>query len=256
MLGAIVGDIIGSRYEFNNTRDFDFPLFSDGCSYTDDTICTVAIGYALMEGISYEESLRSWCSMFPHPMGGYGGSFAQWVNSNNPQPYNSFGNGSAMRVSPVAWWFDNLADVQHEAEKTALPTHNHPEGIKGAVATATAIFLARKYGKSEMMLAMTQFYPQWVEPLIGKNKFDETCQGTMPVVFGIINKANSFEDAIRYAILVGGDSDTIGAIVGSIAEAIWGIPEAIANIAIGFLPNLIESNVAEFYKHLTKRQYG
>lgn len=256
MLGAIVGDIIGSRYEFNNTRDFDFPLFSDGCSYTDDTICTVAIGYALMEGISYEESLRSWCSMFPHPMGGYGGSFAQWVNSNNPQPYNSFGNGSAMRVSPVAWWFDNLAEVQLEAEKTALPTHNHPEGIKGAVATATAIFLARKHGKSGMLAAMSQFYPQWVEPLLGANAFDETCQGTMPVVFGIINKANSFEDAIRYAISVGGDSDTIGAIVGSIAEAVWGIPEAIANIAIGFLPNLIESNVAEFYKHLTKRQYG
>lgn len=141
-----------------------------------------------------------------------------------------------MRVSPVAWWFDTLEVVQAEAEKTAIVTHDHPEGIKGAVATATAIFLARKYSKKDMLLAMTQYYPTWVEPLLGHNRFDETCQGTMPVVFGIINKANSFEEAIRYAIAVGGDSDTIGAIVGSIAEAIWGIPEEIYNQVIKYLP--------------------
>ncbi len=256
MLGAIVGDIVGSRFEFDNTDDYNFTLFTDRCSYTDDTICTMAIGYALVNGISYEESLRSWCGMFPAPMGSYGGSFARWLASDNPQPYNSYGNGSAMRVSPVAWWFDNLDDVQREAEKTALPTHNHPEGIKGAVAIATAIFLARKHGKDAMLAAMTQYYPQWVEPLLGRNKFDETCQGTMPVVFGIISKANSFEEAIRYAIAVGGDSDTIGAIVGSIAEAIWGIPKVISDCAICFLPALIESNVAEFYKLLVQRRNG
>lgn len=256
MIGAMVGDIVGSRFEFNNTNDLHFELFTEECSFTDDSICTLAIGYALVSGISYGESLRSWCAMYPTPMGAYGGSFARWLASDNPQPYNSFGNGSAMRVSPVAWWFDTLEDVQREAEKTALPTHNHPEGIKGAVATATAIFLARKYGKEAMLAAMTEFYPQWVEPLLGRNKFDETCQGTMPVVFGIINKANSFEEAIRYAIAVGGDSDTIGAIVGSIAEAIWGIPKVISDVALGFLPNLMESNVAEFYKTLIERRNG
>lgn len=256
MIGAIVGDIVGSRFEFNNTNDFNFELFTDECSFTDDSICTLAIGYALVYGISYEESLRSWCGYYPDPMGSYGGGFALWLASDHPKPYNSYGSGSAMRVSPVAWWFDNLDDVQREAEKTALPTHNHPEGIKGAVATATAIFLARKHGKAAMLSAMTEYYPQWVEPLLGRNKFDETCQGTMPVVFGIINKANSFEEAIRYAVAVGGDSDTIGAIVGSIAEAIWGIPKAISDCAIGFLPLLMESNVAEFYKSLIQRKNG
>lgn len=256
MIGAMVGDIVGSRFEFNNTNDYDFTLFTDECSFTDDTICTMAIGYALVNGIGYGESLRSWCGLFPAPMGAYGGSFARWLASDNPQPYNSYGNGSAMRVSPVAWWFDNLDDVQREAEKTALPTHNHPEGIKGAVATATAIFLARKHGKDAMLAAMTQYYPRWVEPLLGRNKFDETCQGTMPVVFGIISKANGFEEAIRYAIAVGGDSDTIGAIVGSIAEAIWGIPKVISDCAIGFLPALIERNVTEFYDSLVLRRNG
>lgn len=256
MIGAMVGDIVGSRFEFNNTNDPNFTLFTDECSFTDDSICTLAIGYALVNGISYEESIRSWCSMFKYPMGGYGGSFARWLTSDRPQPYNSYGNGSAMRVSPVAWWFDTLEDVQREAEKTALPTHNHPEGVKGAVATATAIFLARKHGKSAMLAAMTEFYPQWVEPLYGRNKFDETCQGTMPVVFGIINKANGFEEAIRDAIAVGGDSDTIGAIVGSIAEAIWGIPKVISDAALGYLPAIMESNVAEFYKTLIERRNG
>ena len=135
MIGAIIGDIVGSRFEFNNTDDLNFELFTDECSFTDDSICTLAIAYALVSGISYEESLRFWCSSYPNPMGAYGGSFARWLASSNPKPYNSFGNGSAMRVSPVAWWFDNLDNVQREAEKTALPTHNHPEGIKGAVAT-------------------------------------------------------------------------------------------------------------------------
>lgn len=254
MIGAIIGDIVGSRFEFNNTDDLNFELFTDECNFTDDSICTLAIAYALVSGISYEESLRFWCSSYPNPMGAYGGSFARWLASSNPKPYNSFGNGSAMRVSPVAWWFDNFDDVQREAEKTALPTHNHPEGIKGAVATASAIFIARKHGKDAMLESMKKFYPQWVNPAPGSNKFDETCQGTMPVVFGIINTANSFEEAIRYAIAVGGDSDTIGAIVGSIAEAVWGIPKAISDAALGFLPNLMASNIAKFYESLAQRQ--
>ena len=130
MLGAMIGDIAGSKYEFNNTFDYDFEMFGEGCDFTDDTICTVAIADAILNGRSYQESLLDWCRRYPSPKGAYGGRFAGWIRSLDPQPYNSFGNGSAMRVSPVAWLFDDLSQILEEAEKTALPTHNHPEGIK------------------------------------------------------------------------------------------------------------------------------
>ena len=237
MIGAIIGDIVGSRFEFDNTNDFDFELFAEDCAYTDDSICTVAVADAAMNGVAYGDVLHSWCRRYPNPMGGYGCSFAQWVASNNPRPYNSFGNGSAMRVASIGWLFDTLQLVEEEAAKSAVPTHNHPEGIKGAVATASAIFLARTIGKEGMLDKIRELYPNWQEPLISENDFDETCQGTMPIVFGIINKANSFEQAIRYAIAVGGDSDTIGAIVGGIAEAIWGVPEQIQIEAMRYLPD-------------------
>ena len=149
MLGAIIGDIAGSKYEFNNTFDYDFEMFGEGCDFTDDTICTVAIADAILNGRNYQESLLDWCRRYPSPKGAYGGRFARWICSLNPQPYNSFGNGSAMRVSPVAWLFDDLSQVLEEAEKTALPTHNHPEGIKGAKAVAHAIWYFRKSRFSE-----------------------------------------------------------------------------------------------------------
>ena len=149
MLGAMIGDIAGSKYEFNNTFDYDFEMFGEGCDFTDDTICTVAIADAIQNGRSYQESLLDWCRRYPSPKGAYGGRFALWIRSLDPQPYNSFGNGSAMRVSPVAWLFDDLSQVLEEAEKTALPTHNHPEGIKGAKAVAHAIWHFRKSRFSE-----------------------------------------------------------------------------------------------------------
>ena len=149
MLGAMIGDIAGSKYEFNNTFDYDFEMFGEGCDFTDDTICTVAIADAILNGRSYQESLLDWCRRYPYPKGAYGGRFAGWIRSLDPQPYNSFGNGSAMRVSPVAWLFDDLSQVLEEAEKTALPTHNHPEGIKGAKAVAHAIWHFRKSRFSE-----------------------------------------------------------------------------------------------------------
>ena len=249
MIGAIIGDIVGSRFEFNNTDNFDFKLFAKGCAYTDDTICTIAVADAALKGEDYGESLHRWCRRYPNPMGSYGFSFARWVASNNPQPYYSFGNGSAMRVSAIGWLFDTLEQVEEDATKSALPTHNHPEGIKGAVATASAIFLARIQGKESMLEAMRSYYLQWKEPRLGENPFDETCQGTMPVVFGIIDKANSFEEAIRYAIAVGGDSDTIGAIVGGIAEAIWGVPEWMQAEALRYLPYDMTVVVNELYHH-------
>ena len=247
MLGAIVGDVIGSRYEFNNTRNYNFELFGNDTSFTDDTICTVAIMDALLTGSRYDERLLQWCREFPCPMGGYGGSFAAWIRSESPYPYNSFGNGSAMRVSPVAWAYDRLEDVKEEAEKTAMCTHNHPEGIKGAVATAHAIWHFRMHrirsrmmnmgdpGAKSFIQAMNEYYPGFMDQEFTPGKFDETCQGTVPLCLKIVAKATDFEDAIRRAISWGGDSDTIGAIVGSIAEARWGIPDRIYSITLSYL---------------------
>ena len=247
MIGAIIGDVIGSRFEFNNTRDYHFNLWDDSCSYTDDTICTLAIADAILTGESYKSKLLEWCNTYPHPMGAYGGRFAQWIHSEDPQPYNSFGNGSAMRVSPVAWAFNDLEDVKREAEKTAAVSHNHPEGIKGAVAVAHAIWLFRTgWGKSlrEWCDTMQQYYPGFESQHFEQGKFDETCQGTVPLCLQIICQATDFEDAIRRAISFGGDSDTIGAIVGSIAEARWGIPQQIIDYVMEFLDPRMREQLA------------
>ena len=267
MLGAIIGDIVGSKYEFNNTFDYDFEMFGGGCDFTDDTICTVAIADAILNGRSYQESLLDWCRHYPSPKGAYGGRFTAWIRSLNPQPYNSFGNGSAMRVSPVAWLFDDLSQVLEEAEKTALPTHNHPEGIKGAKAVAHAIWYFRKSKFSEeskdseneetkglknenakaskdenetiqgFMSIARSYYEDFDTRDYPKGKFDETCMDAVPLSFYILSKATSFEDAIRLAISHGGDSDTIGAIVGSIAEARFGIPQDMKEKALNYLPD-------------------
>ena len=256
MLGAIVGDVIGSRFEFNNTRNYNFELFSNESSFTDDTICTIAIMDAIMSGCSYQEKILEWCRQFPHPMGGYGVSFAQWIRSEDPQPYNSFGNGAAMRVSPVAWAFDDLEDVKREAEKTASVSHNHPEGIKGAVAVAHAVWLYRQLRERAIRLRihttnaiafieeMNDYYPGFMDHEYTPGKFDETCQGTVPLCFKIIAESTDFEDAIRRGISFGGDSDTIGAIVGSIAEARWGIPQQIIDIVTEFLDPRMREQLA------------
>ena len=267
MLGAMIGDIAGSKYEFNNTFDYDFEMFGEGCDFTDDTICTVAIADAILNGRSYQESLLDWCHRYPSPKGAYGGRFAGWIRSLDPQPYNSFGNGSAMRVSPVAWLFDDLPQVLEEAEKTALPTHNHPEGIKGAKAVAHAIWYFRKSKFSEgskdseneetkrlnnenakaskdenetiqgFMSIARSYYEDFDTRVYPKGKFDETCMDAVPLSFYLLSQASSFEDAIRLAISHGGDSDTIGAIVGSIAEARFGIPQEMKEKALSYLPD-------------------
>lgn len=225
MLGAIIGDIVGSRFEFNNTDSKDFELFTKECDFTDDTICTIAIADALISGKSYKDSVKYWCNKYPNPKGSYGGRFFQWVHSDNPKPYDSFGNGSAMRVSPVSWWFNDKETILLEAEKTAIISHNHPEGIKGAQCIALAIFMLRqKTDKETFIEVMNNYYPNFHKNIYPKGVFDETCQGTVPVCLQILLNSNSFEDAIRSAIAWGGDSDTIGAIVGSMAEAKWGVP--------------------------------
>ena len=279
MLGAMIGDIAGSKYEFNNTFDYDFEMFGGGCDFTDDTICTVAIADAILNGRNYQESLLDWCRRYPSPKGAYGGRFAQWIRSLDPEPYNSFGNGSAMRVSPVAWLFDDLSQILEEAEKTALPTHNHPEGIKGAKAVAHAIWYFRKSNFSEdykdseneetkglknenakaskdenetiqgFMSIARSYYEDFDTRVYPKGKFDETCMDAVPLSFYLLSQASSFEDAIRLAISHGGDSDTIGAIVGSIAEARFGIPQEIKDRAIDYLPK----DMKEIYRSFSEK---
>lgn len=268
MLGAIIGDKAGSRFEFNPTNNYDFEFFTDECSFTDDTICTVAVADALLRRRDYGESIHEWCRRYPHPMDGYGASFRKWVESDNPQPYNSFGNGAAMRVSPIGMWFDDWQDAYREAEKSAACSHNHEWGIRGAKAISYAVLFAvggfdGVSTKEEMERDIKDLV---VESLADndfdcgicyedyKNKFDETCQVTVPVALDIIYKSESFEDAVRKAVSLGGDADTLGAIVGSIAEHIWGIPTWMIEKALGYLPDEMRTVVEEFYNTCESRE--
>lgn len=255
MLGAIIGDIVGSRFEFRNTDSEDFDLFTEDCSFTDDSICTMAVADAILRGAGYGDSLRKWCRNYPYPVGGYGISFAHWVRSDNPQPYNSFGNGSAMRVSPVGFWFDDAASVLSEAGKSASVTHNHPEGIKGAQVIAMCIYMLRNgAGKAQIEKYVRREYgglPSF-EPF--SNPFDETCMNAVPVSVSCFLHSTDFESAVRNAITVGGDSDTIGAITGSLAEAMYGIPHDIRRSALSYLTDDMLRIVENFYKKLNHHE--
>lgn len=251
MLGAIIGDIVGSRFEFNNVKSKSFKLFTKECSFTDDTICTVAVADAILSGKSYRDSVHEWCSKYPNPMGGYGGSFAQWVHSDDPQPYYSFGNGSAMRVSPIGLYYHTADSVLLEAKKSAEITHDHPEGIKGAQVTAMCVFMSRwgfttdditKYAVSEYG-EIPKFVPF-------SNPFNETCMNAVPVSVSCVLNSTCFEEAIRNAMIVGGDSDTIGAITGGIAEAMYGVPGDLKDIAMSYLPDEMKRVINRFYSEL------
>ncbi len=261
MLGAIIGDIVGSRWEFNSTNDYNFKWLSEENDFTDDTICSVAVADALLHGRDFGESIHDWCNRYPNPKGGYGGRFAQWVHSENPQPYNSFGNGSAMRVSPVARWYKYIDEMLDAAAATALPSHNHDEGIKGAQTVALAIFRALQFGKQapehidEILDECVQFsgYNINIKKIDVINRFDETCQGTVPVALWIIGISNNFEDAVRKAVSLGADADTLGAIVGSIAEAIWGIQEETKQEIFEYLPAEIKEVIGQFYESIKEK---
>lgn len=258
MLGAIIGDIVGSRWEFNPSNDYNFEWLSQENGFTDDSICTVAVADALLHERDFGESIHDWCNRYPNPKGGYGGRFAQWVHSDNPQAYGSYGNGSAMRVSPVGWFPFSREEVLEVAKKTAICTHSHPEGVKGAQTVALAIFTAlqqRAHGAKarevvEVVLKDCLEFSGYSidirkEDVI--NRFDETCQGTVPVALWIIKQSKGFEDAVRRAVSLGADADTLGAIVGSIAEAIWGIPSKIRHQIEQYIPTEMISVIREFH---------
>ena len=261
MLGAIIGDIVGSRWEFDSTNDYNFEWLSEENGFTDDSICTVAVAEALLHGSDdYGEYIHKWCNRYPHPMGGYGGRFAQWVHSDNPKPYGSFGNGSAMRVSPIGMWFDKREEVLEHARKSAECSHSHPEGIKGAQTVALAIFRAIQFGLKapeyigDILYDCVEFsgYNINIKKEKVVNRFDETCQGTVPVALWIIGESDSFEDAVRKAVSLGADADTLGAIVGSIAEAIWGIPMDLKKEIMFYLPDEMKQVISDFYQEINR----
>lgn len=231
MIGAIAGDIIGSIYEWDNIKTKDFPLFSEKCHFTDDTILTVALADSILSGTPYVENLKTIARMYPHA--GYGGSFARWVVSADSAPYNSWGNGAAMRISPVGFVYDDLDTVLQKAKEFTEITHNHPEGIKGGQATAAAIYLART-GKSKAEIQgfiEDRFHynlSKSVDEIRPTYTFDVSCQGTVPQAIRAFLDSTDFEDSIRTAISLGGDSDTLACITGGIAQAFYrNIPNAI-----------------------------
>lgn len=242
MLGAIIGDIVGSPYEFANTSNPRFPLFSKRSSFTDDTICTVAVADALVSGEDFGSALQRWGRKYPNPMGGYGGSFNAWLHAINPMPYNSWGNGAAMRVSPVAWAAQSEAEALRLGLASAAPTHNHVEGLIGASVVARAIYLLRTMNRPSFLngevvdLVASHYGEYWSMHVPPRGVFDETCQGCVPLAFLICSESDGFVEAIRRAVLYGGDSDTLAAIVGSLAEARWGIPQDIKERALSMLP--------------------
>ena len=232
MLGAIAGDIIGSRFERNPIKTSDFELFHPNCRFTDDSVLTLAVADHIFLGSDLTDTLKEYFHQYPDA--GYGAGFLQWASSPSLKPYNSFGNGSAMRVSPVGFAFDSLEAVLEKARATAEVTHNHPEGIKGAQATAAAIFLARTGGSKKKIKSFieTQFQydlNQSLDAIRPQYTFDATCQGSVPQAITAFLESDNFEDAVRKAVSLGGDSDTQACIAGGIAHAFYGkLPDIIS----------------------------
>ena len=250
LLGAIAGDVFGSVFEWNALKTIHFPLYNPRCFLTDDTVMTIAVADALLHHLDYVTAFHYWGRKYPDS--GYGGNFGRWLQEKRTQPYSSWGNGSAMRVSAVGWFFNTMESVIKNAEKSAAVTHDHPEGIKGAQAVAAAIFLARE---GESKDTIRQFirdkigYPldrtlDEIRPYYG---FDESCQGSVPEAIQAFLESDDLESSIRLAISLGGDADTQACIAGSIAGAFYGeIPEEMAVFVRSKLPEDILAVVDVF----------
>jgi ADP-ribosylglycohydrolase len=249
MIGAIAGDIIGSVYEWKNIKTKQFDLFHPDCFFTDDTVLTVALAESILTGTDYVSLMKAYYRRYPDA--GYGGFFHRWAQASECEPYNSWGNGAAMRISSVGFAFNTLDDVLVRAAEYTAVTHNHTEGIKGAQATATAIFLART-GSTKAVIkqyaAATFHYDlsRSVDEIRPTYQFDESCQGTVPQAIVCFLESTDFEDAIRNAISLGGDSDTLACITGGIAQAHYGVPAGIADRAMSILDDDLRSVTARF----------
>ncbi|MBE6819968.1 MAG: ADP-ribosylglycohydrolase [Ruminococcaceae bacterium] len=263
MTGAIIGDVVGSRFEFDNYKSKDFEMFHTECDFTDDSVMTLAIAKALTqhESITDYEAFKIELVEIMHEVGrrypqcGYGGRFLLWMMENLTYPYNSYGNGSAMRVSPVGWFANSLSECEKLAKATAEVTHNHPEGIKGAVSVAGAIYLARTgHTMDEIKEYVSKFYTIdfTLDEIRDDYDFYEICQKSVPQAFEAFFESTSFEDAIRNAISIGGDSDTIAAIAGSIAEAYYGVNEDMKETALSYLDEYLLEIAENFIEKFMK----
>lgn len=262
IIGAIAGDVIGSAYEFNPTRDHDFELFTPKSSFTDDTVLTMANALWLIDDEQHTherlvEIMLDLCRRYPNR--GYGGRFANWICDKDPQPYNSYGNGSAMRVSPVGYYAQSLEEALALAKVSAEVTHNHPEGIKGAQATAAAIFLAR-CGKSKQdirdYVAQTFDYDlsRTLDEIRPTFTFDETCQRTVPEAITCFMEGKDYEDVVRLSVALAGDADTIAAIAGSISSAVDEVPNGITQQVIALLSEEFCTTLLRFNELVAKRE--
>lgn len=252
MLGAIVGDVIGSVHEGAGTKTKDFPLFVSRSTFTDDSVLTVAVAEWILSGRDLVDLLHAYYHNYPGR--GYGGMFLDWAHDRLRQPYNSFGNGAAMRVSPVGFAFETIEDVLAWSERSAAVTHNHPEGVRGAQATAVAIYLARR-GQDKNLIRITlesQFgydLSARLDQIRPTYRFDETCQRTVPQALAAFFESTSYEDAIRNAISFGGDADTLACITGGIAEAYYGgVGQELETRAMALLDDQMVTVVDRFRK--------
>jgi ADP-ribosylglycohydrolase len=250
MIGAIAGDIIGSVYEGQVIKTRHFPLFDRYSHFTDDTVLTVALADSILHGADYVDKLKEYFHRYPHA--GYGGTFYSWALSLKRTPYNSWGNGSAMRVSPVGHAHDSLEEVLEQARKSAEVTHNHPEGIKGAQATAAAIFLTRSgKGKAEIKQYVADTFSYDLDRTLDDIRphycFDVSCQGSVPESIIAFLESDDYEGAVRNAVSLGGDSDTMACIAGGIAEAFYGgVPEEIKREVLARLDSHLRGIVDKF----------
>jgi ADP-ribosylglycohydrolase len=250
MLGAIAGDVIGSVHEHTRTKTKDFPLFTPASTFTDDTVLTVAVAEALLHRRDYVDVLHDYFHLYPNA--GYGGTFMLWATTRRREPYQSWGNGSAMRVSPVAYVGTTLEEVLAEAKRCAEITHNHEQGIRGAQATAAAIFLARTGNSKEQIRQYIEerfdyFLDETLNELRPTYHFDVSCQGSVPQSIIAFLESTGYEDAVRNAISLGGDADTMACIAGAIAEAYYGgVPAAIAEAVLERLDDRLRHVVRDF----------
>jgi ADP-ribosylglycohydrolase len=250
MIGAIAGDIIGSVFEWNNIKTKNFELFSPDCFFTDDSVLTVALAESILTNSDYGKVMKQYYWRYPNA--GYGGSFHNWAQVDSHEPYNSWGNGSAMRTSSVGYAFDTLEDVLKNAKLFASFTHNHPEGIKGAQATSASIFLGRNgASKKEIRRYVIKEFgydlSKSIDEIRPDYSFDVSCQGSVPQAITAFLESTDYEDAIRNAISIGGDSDTLACITGGIAEAFYGgVPESIRENALNILDQKLRVVVENF----------
>ena len=267
MYGALLGDYIGSPYEFDmGDKTKDFTMFNDACEFTDDSVMTLAVAEAMMDSMGKPDkavkaalvrSMQDWGRFFPNA--GYGGRFACWLLDEEPKPYGSYGNGSAMRVSSVGWLFDSLEETRKYARFSAEVTHNHPEGIKGAEATAAAIYLARTgHSKEEIRdYIVSEFdydLSRTCDEIRPKYRHVESCQGTVPEAVTAFLEGEDFEDVIRTAVSLGGDCDTLTCIAGSMAEAFYGVPEEMKEKCRAELPESMRKELERFEERTKKAQ--